>query len=147
MGPLEYVVLGFPGEEFKEEFVQELNAVREKGLIRLVDLVFVSKDMGGLVETKEASDLTGEMAERLRPLSTDILPLLTGEDLEAVAEGMPEGTSAVVMLFEHAWAIKLKQAIEDAGGQLLSQGRVAPEALANLEEELAADREAVGARR
>ena len=136
LGPLEFLVVGFEGNRFNGQILSELRAAREKGIIRVVDLVFLMKDEQGTFAAMELSDLSKEEAEQFAPLAGDILRLLTVEDIEQVAADIPNNCSAGLLLFEHTWAIGLKEAIKDAGGIPVAGGLVTPEALQELEEEL-----------
>ena len=102
IGPLEYVVLGFADNQFMSEVLPELNAIQEHGLIRVVDLVFVSKAGDGTMAVQEVSELREDDLPAYAGLVDEIAGLLTTEDIEHLAEAIPPGTSAVVVLFEHA---------------------------------------------
>ncbi|SRR6266487_3540624 len=136
LGPLEYLVVGFEGNRFHGQILSELRAAKEKGIIRIVDLVLLTKDDQGNFAAMELSDLSKEESEQFAPLAGDILRLLTLEDIEQVAADIPNNCSAGLLLFEHTWAIGLKEAIKNAGGIPVAGGLVAPEALQELEEEL-----------
>ncbi len=136
LGPLEYLVVGFEGNRFHGQILSELRAAKEKGIIRIVDLVLLTKDDQGNFAAMELSDLSKEESEQFAPLAGDILRLLTVEDIEQVAADIPNNCSAGLLLFEHTWAIGLKEAIKNAGGIPVAGGLVAPEALQELEEEL-----------
>ena len=138
LGPLEFVVVGFEGNRFTGQILPELRAVREKGIIRVVDLFLIKKDEDGNIATMELSDLSGEEAEQFAFLSGDILSLLAPEDIEQAARDIPNNSSAALLLFEHTWAIGLKEAIRNAGGVALAGGLVAPDVLQTLEAELEA---------
>jgi Family of unknown function (DUF6325) len=136
LGPLEYLVIGFSGDRFTGDIMSELRAVREKGLIRLVDLVFIRKEANGDTRVMELSDLSEEEARPYEFLAGDLRGLLTGEDVEHLAREIPNGRAAAVVLFEHTWAIGLKEAVRRAGGVALAGGLVAPAVLQALEKEL-----------
>jgi hypothetical protein len=138
LGPLEYLVVGFEGNHFTGQILPELRAAREKGIIRLVDLLFVKKDKSGNITAMEVSDLSDEEAAQYAPLAGDVLGLLTQEDIEQVASNIPNNSSAAIALIEHTWAIGLKEAVRNAGGIVLAGGLVAPAVLQMLEAELAA---------
>ncbi len=138
LGPLEFVVVGFEGNRFTGQILPELRAAREKGIIRVVDLFLIKKDEDGNIATMELSDLSGEEAEQFAFLTGDILSLLAPEDIEQVARDIPNNSSAALLLFEHTWAIGLKEAIRNAGGVALAGGLVAPDVLQTLEAELEA---------
>lgn len=136
LGPLEYLAVGFEGNRFNGQILSELRAAKEKGIIRIVDLVLLTKDDQGNFAAMELSDLSKEESEQFAPLAGDLLRLLAPEDIEQVAADLPNNCSAGLLLFEHTWAIGLKEAIKNAGGIPVAGGLVAPEVLQELEEEL-----------
>jgi Family of unknown function (DUF6325) len=138
LGPLEYLVVGFEGDRFTGQILPELRAAREKGIIRVVDLYFLDKDASGTVTARSFSDLSGEEVGRIAPLAGDLLGLLTPEDIEQAGRAVPGNSSAALLLFEHTWAISLKEAIKRANGIALAGGLVAPDVLQVVEEELEA---------
>jgi len=141
IGSLEYVVIGFEDDQFTDEILPELNAIQEKGLIRVVDLLFVMKDTDGTVTVREVSELGDEELAAYDGIAGDLMGLFTAEDVEQLAEEIPPGTSAVVVLLEHTWAIGLTEAVRRAGGMLLTGGLVTPDALTQVRAELAAAKE------
>ena len=141
IGSLEYVVIGFEDDQFTGEILPELNAIQEKGLIRVVDLLFVMKDTDGTVTVREVSELGDEELAAYDGIAGDLMGLFTAEDVEQLAEEIPPGTSAVVVLLEHTWAIGLTEAVRRAGGMLFTGGLVTPDALAQVRAELAAAKE------
>ncbi len=136
LGPLEFLVVGFEGNRFNGQILSELRAAREKGIIRVVDLVFLMKDEQGTFAAMELSDLSKEQAEQFAPLAGELLGLLAPEDIEQLAAGIPNNSSAGLLLFEHTWAIGLKEAIKNAGGVAIAGGLVAADVLQELEAEL-----------
>ena len=138
LGPLEYLVVGFEGNRFHGQILSELRTAREKGLIRVVDLVVLTKDDQGDFAAMELSDLSEEEAVQFAPLAGDLLQLLGPEDVEKVAADLPLNSTAALLLFEHTWAIGLRDAIRDAGGVAIAGGMVAADVLQSLEEELEA---------
>lgn len=166
-GPMQMVVIGFEEPEFHGQILKELRSLREKGAMRLIDLLFVWKDATGKVTDFQATDLTEE--ERLR--FGAVVGALIGfgaagkegaragaeagaewvaehdfgiatDELAKIAEAIPANSAAAVMLIEHTWAIGLKEALRDAGGFVLAQGMVTPEALMIAGADLAAAVEA-----
>jgi hypothetical protein len=137
LGPLEYLVVGFEGNRFTGQILRELRAAHDKGIIRVVDLLFLTKDESGNLAAMELSDLSGEEAEQLGPIAGDLLQVLEPDDVEAAASNIPNNSSAGLLLFEHTWAVGLKEAIMNAGGIPLAGGLVAPAVVQMLEAELA----------
>jgi len=141
IGSLEYVVISFEDDQFTNEILPELNAIQEKGLIRVVDLLFVIKETDSTVTISEVSELSDEELLAYEGITGDLMGLFTAEDIERLAEEIPPGTSAVIILLEHTWAIGLAEAVRRAGGMLLTGGLVTPEALTQVRAELAAAKE------
>ena len=136
LGPLEYLVVGFEGNRFTGQILAELRAAQEKGIIRVVDLFVIKKDGQGNVTTRELSELSGEEAAELSPLAGNIMGLLASEDIEQVAVDIPNNSAAGLLLFEHTWAIGLKEAIKHAGAVAITGGLVEPDVLQELEKDL-----------
>jgi uncharacterized membrane protein len=136
LGPLEYTVIGFDGNRFNGEISREIEKVVDKGIIRLVDLVFVTKDIDGDVTVVEIDDKEDPRFAGFAPLMTDLMGLLTPEDIGLLADELTANTSALIVLFEHRWAVKVKEAIGDAGGFLVARRLIAPESLELLNAEL-----------
>jgi hypothetical protein len=84
------------------------------------------------------SDVSPEVSAELGPLASDLMGLVAQEDLEQVAAGIPNNSAAGLLLFEHTWAIGLKEAIKNAGGIAVTGGFVAPDVLQELERDLEA---------
>lgn len=138
MGPLEFVVIGCQGNQFTSEIVPELNSIQEKGLIRVVDLFFVRKDVNGAVTMLEVNDLNDEELAAFDPIKDDLMGLLTPEDIVLLTETVPTDTSAVIVLLEHAWVVKLNEGLNRAGALLLAGGMVPQASMEKLEAELEA---------
>jgi hypothetical protein len=138
LGPLEYLMVTFEGNRFTGQILAELRAAQEKGIIRVVDLCVLKKDVQGNVTALELSDLSKEEAAELGPLAGDLLDLFAQEDIEQVAASIPNNGAAGLLLFEHTWAMGLKEALKNASGIAVAGGLVAPDVLQELEQELEA---------
>jgi len=141
IGPLEYVVIGLEDDRFTSDILPELGAIQQNGLIRVVDLLFVSKGAEGAVTVQEVSELSEEEQQSYTALAEDLTGLLTAQDIEHLAGEIPAGSEAVIVLLEHAWTLELAQAVRRAGGVLYTGGMIAPDALAQVSAELAAAKE------
>jgi len=166
IGPLQLLLVKFADEQRTRPISEELKAVRKTGVIRLVDLLYVYKDLDGVLHSKEISDLTdatkaeygillqgllGMRAARKTEGDVDKIAAamslspgdfgLSSEQVQQIANDLPNGGSAILALFEHVWAIRLKEAMLNAGGELVAQGLLSPESLAvggtTLEEAIA----------
>src|SRR5258708_35965225 len=140
-GPLEYVVIGLQDHQFTSEILPELNAIQENGLIRVVDLLFVSKAADGMITIQEVSELNEEEQQSYSGMAEALMGWLTAQDVEHLATAIPPGTLAVIVLLEHAWTLGLADAVRRAGGVLFTGGMVAPETLARVSAELTAAKE------
>ena len=138
LGPLEYIVIGFDKPEFTGAIATEIEKVVEKRIIRLVDVVVAQKDATGSVDVVEIDNVRDPKFASFAPLLEDRMGLLTPEDIITLAEGLPNDSAALILLFEHRWAEKIKDAIADAGGFLVARQTVAPELLAAVNAELEA---------
>ena len=138
IGPLEFAVIGCKGHQFTREIVPELNSIQEKGLIRVVDLFFVRKDVNGTVTVLEVNDLNDEELAAFDPIKEDLMGFLTPEDIVLLTETIPLDTSAVIVLLEHAWIVKLTEGLNRAGAVLLAGGMVPQASMEQLEAELEA---------
>jgi hypothetical protein len=138
LGPLEYTVIGFTGNEFDGSIAREIGRVVENGTIRIVDAVAIIKDGAGDVAVVEIDAKSDPRFASIAPLLEGRMGLFTPEDLATIAEGLPGDTSALVILFEHRWAVHVKEAIAAAGGQLLARAVIPPEVLEEAADELEA---------
>ena len=138
LGPLEYIVIGFDRPDFTGRIATEIEKVVEKRIIRLVDVVVAQKDADGNVNVVEIDNVRDPKFASFAPLLEDRMGLLTPEDIVTLADGLPVDSAALILLFEHRWAEKIKDAIVEAGGFLVARQTVAPELLAAVNAELEA---------
>jgi len=124
IGPVDYAVLAFPGNQFKGEIAPALADLVEAGTIRLIDAAFVGKDENGDVFTLETTELAPEVQEKLTSLNIEVQGLFNDEELLAIGEQLELDSSAAVLVWENVWARTVAQAIRDAGGVLVAFERV-----------------------
>ena len=124
IGPVEYLIVAFPGNQFKGEIVPALQEQVEAGNIRIIDLAFVMKDADGAVVTAELGDLDSEVFKAFDALSPETMGLLNEEDLAAAGEELDPNSSAALLVWEDVWATKIRDAIVIAGGEVLDLERV-----------------------
>ena len=138
MGPVDYLMVRFPGNKFTGKIAPELNDLQKKGIIRVIDLVMVLKDAKGKLMIIEAKNLEGEAGAAYRELAKHTYEYFSEGDIEALAMELPNNTSAGLLLFENVWAIKFKEALLEADAELIDMGRIPPESIARAEKHLMA---------
>jgi uncharacterized membrane protein len=119
LGPVELLVVKFPGNEFRGEIAPALRELVENGTIRIIDLLFIKKDADGTVTANELMDLAPDLYEIFDPLVSDIEGLLADDDVQALAGALENNSSAGVLLFENVWATRFRDAVLNANGQLV----------------------------
>jgi Family of unknown function (DUF6325) len=124
VGPVEYIVVGFPGNQFKGEIAPALEDLVDTGTIRIIDIAFAGKDENGDVTAFELSALDPDVQQALEKLGAEPTGLFSEEDLMAVAETLDPGSSAAVLAWENLWAKPVAAAIQNAGGELYDYDRV-----------------------
>ena len=143
LGPIDYLVVEFPADKanFSGEMAAELTALIDRELVRVLDLVFMSKDPDGAVAVDELRDVDESDLGQLRGLETDLALLLAEEDLEAIGKVLEPGNIAAVLVYENSWAAPFASAVRRSGGQLVADGRVHTQALlAAIEAEAETDK-------
>ncbi|MGO9872894.1 MAG: DUF6325 family protein [Acidimicrobiia bacterium] len=130
LGPVDYVVVEFPGNKFNGDIAPALDELVERGIVRVLDLLFLQKDDDGSLEVIELSDLDSSEAGSLRAYETELAMLLSEDDVVAVAEAIDPGTTAAVLIWENTWAVPFAAAVRHSGGQLVAGGRIPIQALA-----------------
>lgn len=127
IGPVEILVVGFPGNQFTGEVAPALGELVESGLIRLIDLVFVTKDANGDVVGVELSDLDEATSAAFHPHVAAPSGMLADEDIEDIGADLAPESSAAILLFEHVWATKFRDAVLGSGGELIASIRIPKE--------------------
>ena len=128
MGPIDYIVVEWPGRQPNGEVAPHLVDLVDRGLIRILDLVFVAKDEDGNVAGLEISELAGEVAE-LSVFEGASSGLLSDEDVDEAGGVLEPGTSAALLVFENTWAAPFASAVRESGGQLVASGRIPVQAV------------------
>ena len=146
LGPVDYLVVEFPVDKanFSGEMATELSALVERGLVRVLDLLFLKKDLDGSVEGFESHEFdAGDLGE-LRALEGELAMLLAAEDVDAIGAALEPGSVAGVLVWENVWAAPFGSAVRRSGGQLVASGRIPIQALAGaIEADESTEREGV----
>jgi hypothetical protein len=128
MGPIDYLLVEWPGRQPKGEAAPILVDLVERGIVRVLDLTFITKAEDGSVAAMEISDL-GEKVEELKMLEGASSGLLSDEDTAEAAEALEPGTSAALLVYENRWAAPFAAAVRRSGGQLVANGRIPVQAI------------------
>jgi uncharacterized membrane protein len=163
LGPVQLVVVGLENDKLQGQVSRELHKASSTGAIRVLDALAIQKTKDGAIITLGGSDLTPDQRVEYGAIVGGLMGLgatgtvegaeagaelgaetfanenfgLSASDVQAIARDVPPGTTAVMVLFEHRWAIPLKKAVERANGAVLAQGMVRPEDLIALGTNLA----------
>jgi hypothetical protein len=158
IGPIQMIVVGFDNDaNFRGQIKRQLNEVHGRGVIRLLDILLAHKDKAGrfaVINERDIGDAEIESYDRAfrkilnfpegfisSATSTDSREPSTGFtalDLKKIANSISPGTAVAIVLFEHKWAAGLSASVNEAGGHLLAQGFLTPDALTVFGEELEA---------
>jgi len=122
IGPVEYLILGFPGNKFSGHIVPELAKLIDGGLIRIIDLTFISKDAAGEVTVVEY-DAVEELAA-FAGLDAEVGGILTDEDVAYAAQSLEPNSSAALLVWEDTWAAPFAAAVRNADGVILEGARI-----------------------
>lgn len=157
-GPVQLFLIGLDNDKMQGQLSRELHRASEQGDIRVLDALAIQKTNDGAIITLSGSDLTPEQRMEYGAIVGALMGFgatgteegldagaelgaetfanhnfgLSADDIQSIADDVPEGTTAVIVLIEHVWALPLKEAVEQAGGVVLAQGMVRPETLMAL---------------
>ena len=123
MGPIDYVLVEWPGKQPEGEIAPHLVDLVDRGLIRILDLAFLMKGEDGTVAAVEIADVGGEVAE-LAIFEGASSGLLDDEDVDEAGAALEPGTSAALIVYENTWAAPFATAVRHSGGQLVAGGRI-----------------------
>lgn len=123
MGPIDFILVEWPGRQPTGEAIPHLIELVERGLIRVLDLAFVAKEEDGSVTRIEFAEVTEQIAE-FSYFHGAPSGLLQESDLTEAAAALEPGTAAALLIFENAWAAPFASAVRRSGGQLVASGRI-----------------------
>jgi hypothetical protein len=137
MGPVEYIVIAFPGNRFKGEIVPAVAELVDNDLVRIVDVAFIKKDAEGRTSMFEYNTLDDVLEFGFADVDGEAGGVLNDQDLELAAEALEPDSSAALIVWEHRWAARVAQAIRDAGGRVIAGERVPDEVVEQVLADLA----------
>jgi hypothetical protein len=129
LGPVDWIVVEFPGSRFRGEIAPILDDLTERGTIRVLDLLLIRKAEDGALDFFELSDLDEDEMGSLRAYETELATLLSEDDVIAAAAAVEPGSTAALLVWENRWAAPFGSAVRRAGGQLVANGRIPVQAL------------------
>ncbi|MFC9702236.1 DUF6325 family protein [Streptomyces sp. NPDC056943] len=129
MGPVDFLVVEFPGNRMTGEGFPLLLDLVDRGVIRVLDLLFVQKDDDGSVVALELADLDGDGTLDLSVFEGASSGLLGQDDLDEAGAALEPGNSAGILVYENLWAAPLARALRRGGAQLVAGGRIPVQAL------------------
>ncbi len=138
MGPVDYLMIRFPGNKFTGKIAPELQRLEKKGIIRVIDLVFMLRDENGKLAMFEAAKLGGDAGAAFNELSKHTHEWFSEGDIEVIATTLPNNSAAALLLFENVWAKQFKQYLLEADAELIDMGRIPPETIQKVEKEVVA---------
>jgi len=124
IGPVDYFLVGFPGNQFRGEIGPAITDLVEAGTVRVIDVAFVGKDADGNTVAMELSELDPDVQAGLEKAGVAASGLFNDDDLTKAAEGLEPNSSAALLVWENVWAREVAQAIRDAGGVPLAFERI-----------------------
>ena len=129
MGPIDYLVLEFPGNKMTGEAFPLLVDLVDRGVVRILDLVFVRKETDGSVVGLELTDLNGDGELDLSVFEGVSSGLVGQDDIQETASVLAPGSSAGILVYENLWAAPFAAAVRRSGGQLVASGRIPVQAV------------------
>lgn len=124
IGPVEYMVVAFPGNKFKGEIGPALQELVDAGTIRIIDLAFVHKDANGDVVGVELEDEGSDVFQAFHAITAERGGLINDDDMMDIGEALDPDSSAAILVWEDVWATRFKEAVIGAGGVLVDIQRI-----------------------
>jgi hypothetical protein len=128
-GPIDYLVVEFPGSKMNGEAFPILVDLADRGIIRILDFAFISKGTDGTVVGMSIADFDGDGDLDLAVFEGVSSGLLDSSDLDEAGSVLEPGSSAGVLVYENVWAAPFATAIRRSGGQLVASGRIPVQAI------------------
>ncbi|HYZ98834.1 MAG TPA: DUF6325 family protein [Acidimicrobiales bacterium] len=132
LGPIDYLVVEFPGNKFNGQILPALTRLIAHGTVRVLDLAFVTKDADGVVSYGEIEDLDDDEVGSLKGLSAFLADVVSEEDLAVAAAELSPNSSAALIVWENTWAAPFAHAVRGSGGELIASGRLPASAVLDL---------------
>ena len=128
-GPIDYLMVEFPGNRMTGEAFPLLVDLVDRGLVRILDLVFVRKDTDGSLVGLELKDFDGDGELDMSVFEGAWSGLLGDEDIQEAGDVLQPGSSGGILVYENVWATPFAAAVRRSGGQLVASGRLPVQAV------------------
>jgi uncharacterized protein DUF6325 len=139
LGPVDYLIVAFPGNKFRGEIVPALADLVENGTIRIIDLAFVGKNAAGEIVAFEVMDLEPDVKKAFEDMGIEVTGLFNEDDLMAAGEELEPDSSAALLVWENVWARNVADGIRNAGGVILDFERLPHEVVQAAREAVLAE--------
>ncbi|MFL5759684.1 MAG: DUF6325 family protein [Thermomicrobiales bacterium] len=138
LGPIEFLALKFPGNEFRGEIIPALGDLVGADTIRIIDLLFVQRAADETVRVIELADLGEDDYLAFEEVVSDVSGMLSHDDARQIASALEPNSSAALLLFENVWATRFVEAVADAKGEVIVSERIPRAMIAEMVAEAAA---------
>lgn len=124
LGPIDFLALKFPGNQFRGEIIPALADLVEDETIRIIDLLFVQRNADGGVRVVELADLGEDDYRAYEEVVSDVSGMLSHDDAKEIASRLEPNSSAALLLFENVWASRFVDAVANAKGEVVVSERI-----------------------
>lgn len=140
LGPVDYLVIEFPGSKFNGEIAPALLDLVDRDIVRVLDLVMITKADDGSFDAFEIGDVDASEAGEFHRLEAELAEILSADDVASAAAALEPGSTAALLVYENKWAAPFASAVRHSGGQLVANGRIPIQAIiASIEAEMEAE--------
>jgi hypothetical protein len=129
LGPVDYLVVEFPGSNFNGEIAPTLLDLLDREIVRVLDLVMLKKEADGSYDAFEISDLEASEVGEFARLEAEMAEILSADDVASAAAALEPGSTAAFLVYENRWAAPFGAAVRHSGGQLVANGRIPIQAI------------------
>jgi uncharacterized membrane protein len=123
IGPVEYIVIDFPGNQFNGDILPALQELVDSNTVHILDLVVVSKDAEGRLTILELDEV-GDLEVVFQGLNYEVRGLLNEDDIAMLGDELPDNSTAALLVWENVWATKFAQAVRAANGMIVDYARI-----------------------
>lgn len=135
MGPIDYILVEWTGRQPTGEALPHLIDLVEGGIIRILDIAFMTKDEDGEVAGIEIAELGGQV-EEVSIFEGASSGIISDDDMVEAAQALEPGTSAALLVYENVWAAPFAAAVRRSGGQLVASGRIPVQSIIDALDEI-----------